>query len=169
MRRLFFVFPGSLFFDVHLIAGHASNTRVSLTWTASTGPTGYNVKPSTTSSGPYTIIASPAAVSYTDFRTNYYVVSAANSAGESADATQVTATPTNPTTTPDVTIDATKSQAISPYIYGLTFLLRQQRRACLLSIALAAIAGPPINWETNASNTGGDYLSENRLPSRFER
>ena len=78
---------------------------MSLTWNASTGATSYNVKRSQTSGGPYAKIASPTAASYTDTGlTNgtpyYYVVSAANSAGESANSSEVTATPVAPPAAP---------------------------------------------------------------------
>ena len=69
-----------------------------LSWTASSGAASYNVKRSTTSGGPYTTIASPTTTSYTDTgltngTTYYYVVSAVNAAGESANSTQASATP----------------------------------------------------------------------------
>jgi fibronectin type 3 domain-containing protein len=79
----------------------ASNAVVMLTWTASTGATGYNVKRSTTSGGPYTQLAAPTSNGYTDSSvTNgtayYYVVSSLNAAGESANSAQASATPQAP-------------------------------------------------------------------------
>ena len=76
----------------------AGNAQVGLSWSASSGATSYNVKRSTTSGGPYTTIASPTTTSYTDTgltngTTYYYVVSAVNAAGESANSSQVSATP----------------------------------------------------------------------------
>ena len=74
---------------------------VSLSWTAPAGsPTGYNVKRSSTSNGPYTTVGSTTAptVSFTDSVTGgatyYYVISALTSGGESANSTEVSATPT---------------------------------------------------------------------------
>ncbi len=77
----------------------AGNAQVGLGWTADSGATGYNVKRSTTNGGPYTIIGTSAATNYTDSAvvngtTYYYVVSGTNSAGEGANSTQVSATPT---------------------------------------------------------------------------
>ncbi len=73
---------------------------VSLSWTAATGsPTGYNVKRSTVTGGPYTNIgiAAASSVNYNDSvlggQTYYYVVSAVNGAGESTDSLPVSATP----------------------------------------------------------------------------
>ena len=76
------------------------NSQVGLTWAASSGATSYHVKRSTTSGGPYTVIASPDFEGYTDMGvsnnvTYYYVISAVNSAGESGNSIQVSAKPTN--------------------------------------------------------------------------
>jgi fibronectin type 3 domain-containing protein len=78
------------------------NAVVALAWTASTYATGYNVKRSTTSGGPYTQLAATASPNYTDSTvTNgtkyYYVVSALNAAGESPNSAQASATPAIPT------------------------------------------------------------------------
>nr|WP_052339928.1 glycoside hydrolase family 48 protein [Gorillibacterium massiliense] len=84
----------------------AGNTQVALSWTASTGATSYNVKRATTSGGPYTTVSTGVTTtSYSDTgltngTTYYYVVSAVNSAGESANSTQVSATPVSGVTIP---------------------------------------------------------------------
>jgi fibronectin type 3 domain-containing protein len=84
----------------------AGNGQASLTWNASTGATSYNVKRATTSGGPYTAIAagmtstSYADSSLTNGATYYYVVSAVNSGGESANSAQASATPQAPVTIP---------------------------------------------------------------------
>jgi fibronectin type 3 domain-containing protein len=80
------------------VSATAGNAQVSLSWTASSGATSYNVQRSTTSGGPYTTIASPTTTSYTDTGLNngttyYYVVSAMNNVGESANSSQASATP----------------------------------------------------------------------------
>ncbi|WP_155988014.1 cellulose binding domain-containing protein [Gorillibacterium massiliense] len=77
----------------------AGNAQATLSWTASSGATSYNVKRATVSGGPYTTVATGVTTNaYTNTGlTNgtmyYYVVSAVNSAGESANSTQVSATP----------------------------------------------------------------------------
>jgi fibronectin type 3 domain-containing protein len=149
------------------LAATAGNAQVALTWSASSGATSYNVKRSTTNGGGYGTVASPTGANYTDTSvTNgtkyYYVVSAVNSTGESANSSQVSATPSAPTANVTITVDPTKTKPISPYIYGINFY--------------SGITGAPpqltfdrdggnrwtaYNWETNASNAGSDYLYEN--------
>jgi rhamnogalacturonan endolyase len=80
----------------------ASNAFVSLTWTSSLGATSYKLQRSTTSGGPYAVITTPATTNYTDATagngTNYfYVVSAVNGNGESADSQQASARPVSTT------------------------------------------------------------------------
>jgi len=75
-----------------------NNSDVRLNWSASAGATSYKVKRATVSGGPYTVIASPATNTYTDTTpvqgtTYYYVVSAVNAFGESANSLQVSVTP----------------------------------------------------------------------------
>ena len=74
------------------------NAQAALTWLASSTATSYNVKRSLTNGGPYAIIANVATTNYTDpgliNGTNYYyVVSALNLAGESANSIQAGVTP----------------------------------------------------------------------------
>jgi hypothetical protein len=81
------------------VAAEAGNAQVTLTWTAADGASGYNVKRSATAGGPYTTVKSNAAgTSYTDTglvndTMYYYLVSAVNAAGESANSAQVSAKP----------------------------------------------------------------------------
>ncbi|HEV2721210.1 MAG TPA: fibronectin type III domain-containing protein, partial [Thermoanaerobaculia bacterium] len=88
------------------LAATAGNAQVALSWTASSGATSYNVKRATVSGGPYTTIATAVPTnSYTDTTaangtTYFYVVSAVNSGGESANSSEVSATPVAPSTSP---------------------------------------------------------------------
>jgi hypothetical protein len=75
-----------------------ANGQISLSWTATPGATGYMVRRAMVSGGPYTTIASPATASYinaglVNYATYYYVVSATNSLGESANSAEVSAAP----------------------------------------------------------------------------
>ncbi len=78
------------------------DAQVALTWAASPGAASYQIKRSPTSGGFYAIVASGVtATGYTDTgltngTTYYYVVSAVNLGGESADSAQASATPQAP-------------------------------------------------------------------------
>ncbi len=80
-----------------LAATAVSSSQINLSWNSSSGATSYNVKRSTTSGGPYTTIATGVTpTSYSDTglsagTTYYYVVSAVNGNGESANSTQASA------------------------------------------------------------------------------
>ncbi len=83
------------------LGAKAGNAQASLTWSASSGASSYHVKRATTAGGPYSQIGAPTSASYTDASlkngtTYYYVVSALDSAGESANSAQVSATPAAP-------------------------------------------------------------------------
>jgi hypothetical protein len=80
------------------LAATAGNAQVALMWGPAPLATSYNIKRATTSGGPYLTLASPVATNYTDLTvtsgtTYYYVVSAANRSGESANSAQASATP----------------------------------------------------------------------------
>jgi len=150
------------------LSATAGNAQVSLTWTASGGATSYHVKRATASGGPYTQAGAPTAANFTDTGlTNgtayFYVVSALNSAGESGNSSQATATPTNTAPTPDVTItiNPTSTKPISPYIYGLNFYFGNSNPPPMLTMDRdGGNRWTAYNWETNASNAGSDYLYE---------
>ena len=87
------------------LVANAGQGQVTLSWTAISGATGYNIKRSTTqgASDPPTV-ASPVTNLYTDrpltAQTTYYFrVSATNACGESNDSAETEATPTAVTTT----------------------------------------------------------------------
>jgi fibronectin type 3 domain-containing protein len=149
------------------------NAQVTLAWSASSGATSYNVKRSTTSGGPYTQISAPTTTTFTDTGlTNgtiyFYVVSALNSVGESANSAQVSATPINTPADVTITIDPTKTKPISPYIYGTNFYSGNTNPPPLLTLDRAGgNRWTAYNWETNASNAGSDFIyeSDNYLSS----
>ena len=80
------------------LAGVAGTGNVALTWTAGAGANVYNVKRSVTKGGPYSTVGNATATSFSDINvvngtTYYYVVSATNGGGESANSNEVSATP----------------------------------------------------------------------------
>jgi hypothetical protein len=83
------------------LAAIAGDGQVALSWSISSGAAAYHVKRSLTAGGPYALVASPSLASYTDISVSngtpyYYVVSAYNSAGESANSAEAAATPQLP-------------------------------------------------------------------------
>jgi hypothetical protein len=90
------------------LAATAGSQQVSLSWTASSGATSYNIHRATVSGGPYTPIQTGwTGTSFTDTglgagltngTTYYYVVTATNAAGESPASNEASATPSTTTT-----------------------------------------------------------------------
>jgi hypothetical protein len=154
------------------VTATAGNAQVVLSWTASSGATSYNVKRSTTGGGPYAGIASPSAPSYTDTgltngTTYYYVISAVNSAGESANSTQASATPIAPTgsTAVNVTVDALSNRhPISPYVYGTNFppTASYITDSGTTLVRWGGNASTRYNWKNFDTNAASDYYFINR-------
>jgi len=84
----------------------AGDSQVVLNWTVSSGATGYNVKRSTVSNGTYTVIAADLIpLAYTNAglvngAAYYYVVSATNAFGESANSIEASAHPVSTASIP---------------------------------------------------------------------
>src|SRR5438045_1520459 len=94
----------------------SGNAQASLTWTALTEATSYHVKRSTTSGSGYAQVTAPTGASFTDMgltngKTYYYVVSAVNAYGESANTTEKSATPTAPVPATPTGLTATAGNA----------------------------------------------------------
>jgi fibronectin type 3 domain-containing protein len=143
------------------------NAQVSLAWSASTGATSYHVKRSTTSGSGYTQISAPTVTNYTDTTvtngtTYYYVVTAVNAAGENGNSNQASATPANAVADVTITVDPTKTKAISPYIYGTNFY--SGNTSPQPNFTFDRDGGnrwTAYNWINNGSNAGSDYFYEN--------
>lgn len=145
----------------------AGNAQVHVSWTASSGATGYYVKRST-SSGNETQIATVSTAAYADNSvtngtTYYYVVVAYNSYGQSSNSAEVSATPAS-VASPDITItiDPTNSKPISPWIYGTNFYSGNTSPQPSFTIDRAGgNRWTAYNWINNGSNAGSDYFYEN--------
>jgi fibronectin type 3 domain-containing protein len=153
------------------VVATAGNAQVSLTWNASAGATSYHVKRSTTSGGPYTQVAAPNAPSdvdssLTNGTTYYYVVSALNSAGESANSSEASATPSSGSSAAiQVMVDALSDRhAISPYVYGVNF---PSNAAYITDSGTTLVrwggnASTRYNWKNFDTNAANDYYYINR-------
>ena len=90
------------------------------------------------------------------------MVSALNAVGESANSTQVSATPANATVDVTITINPANTKPISPYIYGINFYSGVTSAPPLLTLDRdGGNRWTAYNWITNASNAGSDYIYEN--------
>ncbi len=149
------------------VTASAGNAQVGLSWNASSGATSYHVKRGTTSGGPYTQVGAPTTPSYTDTSvTNgtpyYYVVSAVNSSGESANSSQVSATPAG-TNSVTVTVNVLSNRhPISPYVYGGA---GPQDVASITDSGLTVVrwggnGASTYNWQLGTYNADADYYFE---------
>ncbi len=90
------------------VAATVGSASIDVTWTASKGATSYDVKRATTSGGPYSQLATTTTPAYTDSKvvtgvTYYYVITAVDAAGSSANSAQVSALLPTPAPKPVVT------------------------------------------------------------------
>ena len=103
-----------------------SSSQINLSWSASSGATGYNLWRSTSSGGPYTNLAAGGQVTstaYTDSTvsngtTYYYVVASVNPAGEGALSAEVSATPGSTNEPPFLSMQASSSGLVLNWSSG---------------------------------------------------
>ena len=144
------------------LAASAGTTQVSLSWGASANASGYHVKRGQASGGPYTALADSSTTSYTDSSvtsgaTYYYVVSAYNSAGESGNSNETTATivhspttyyvsPTGSDSSPGTQAQpfATVQNGVNQLSAGDTLILRAGNYREFVTVARSGSAGSPI-------------------------
>jgi hypothetical protein len=90
---------GAMIYPPETFSAVGGNGEATLSWSAVAGATGYNVKRSATSGGPYTTIqANVSGLSFEDTgvlngNTYYYVVTGTNAGGETANSVEASATP----------------------------------------------------------------------------
>ena len=150
------------------LAATAGNQQVALTWLASTTASSYHVKRATVSGGPYTQVANATVTNDTDAAlTNgtkyFYVVSAVNAYGESANSSEASATPTGPAASVHVSVDAlTDRHPISPYVYGGSY---PKDPATITDSGLTVVrwggnATSTYNWKLFTYNADNDFFFE---------
>jgi hypothetical protein len=142
----------------------AGDAAVTLTWTASSGATGYNVKRATSSGGPYTQLAAPTSTEYSDSSvtngtTYYYVVSALNAAGESGNSPEASATPKAPSAPPAAPANLTATAGDSMVTLTWTASSGAKnyyvKRSTTNGGPYTQIAAPTSNSYVDASLTNG--------------
>jgi autotransporter-associated beta strand protein len=155
-----------------------SNAAVALSWSATSGATGYNVKRSTISGSNYTIIVpNTAATSYSDtgvanWTTYYYVVSALNAGGEGTDSAQAAAQPQSP---PISAVETGASSQISISGSSGTLILKSSvaGHTYQLQTIDSLTSGSWTNFGSSQPGTGGNlnFVApyDNSVPRRFYR
>ena len=144
------------------LTASAGNAQITLNWGASANASGYHVKRGQASGGPYAQLASSSTASYTDGSvssgtTYYYVVSAWNSAGESANSNEAKATlvhspttyyvsPTGSDSSPGTQAQpfATVQNGVNQLSAGDTLILRAGNYREFVTVARSGSAGSPI-------------------------
>ncbi len=144
------------------LAATAGNGQVSLTWSASSGATTYNVKRATVSGGPYTTVASPATNSFTNTgltngTTYFYVVTAVNTAGESGNSNEASATPflAIPPAPTNLTAAAGNGQVVLSWSASTGATSYNVKRATVNGGPYTTVASPTTNGYTNTGLANG--------------
>jgi len=146
----------------------AANGQVSLSWTGSASASGYNIKRGSASGGPYTLLTSSTQASYMDTSVNigatyYYVVTAFNSAGESGNSNEASATLTHTPTTYYVSPSgsdsspgtlaqpfATVQHGVNQLLAGDTLILRAGNYHETVTVSTSGTANAPITIQAYA-------------------
>ena len=168
----------------NLTATAVSGSQIQLIWNSCTNASSYNVKRSTASGGPYSLIYS--GLSATNFNdtglpaTNsfYYVVSALNLSGESLNSSQASATTLTPDTPPalapvanqsigagvtlNITNVATDTNMPSPV---LTFSLLAAPTNAAINASSGVLTWRPLVSQANSTNPVTVMVADNGTPS----
>jgi aryl-phospho-beta-D-glucosidase BglC (GH1 family)/fibronectin type 3 domain-containing protein len=128
------------------------NAQVALTWNTASDAASYNVKRATVSGGPYSTIANVTGTGYTNTglsngTTYYYVVSAVNAGGESANSAQTSATPQVPAPPAPAGLVATGGDA------QVALTWNASSGAASYNVKRATVSGGPYSTITNITGT----------------
>lgn len=138
------------------------NARVTLAWSPVSGASYYKVKRSAQTGGPYTLVASPTAVSLIDTGLPngmpwFYVVSAVNSAGEGGNSIEASATPQLPV--PDAPVNLIAASGDQKVILSWSAAANatgyQVKRSTVSGGPYSVIASPTTNFLTDADLANG--------------
>ena len=156
----------------------AGNGQVALSWSASSGAAGYNVKRSTVSGSNYaTIVNNTAATSFTDsgvtnWTTYYYVVSALDAGGEGTNSIQAAATPQSPAISGTEQSESTRlnvSGSNSAVTFGASVIGHRYQ----LQYVDTLTSGTWTNYGSPQLGTGGNLIFtapyDSTVPRRFYR
>jgi fibronectin type 3 domain-containing protein len=142
------------------LAATAGDAKVTLTWSASTGATSYNVYCGTTAGGEAAtpIATGLTSASYintglTNGTTYYYKVAAVNAAGTSALSTEANATPTANTTGP-VTANAAQTSSSGPWWGENDLTLTNTGAVTAMTVTLTVQKTTGVSYNGQYNTTG---------------
>jgi autotransporter-associated beta strand protein len=155
------------------LSATAGDGAVRLNWNSSFGATSYDIKRGSASGGPYTVLSTGGtATSQTDTTvidgtTYYYVVSALNSAGESVNSNEVSATPSQPISQQEQTAPAlgVPSNSSSGSNNTITVIGSVAGHTYQLQFATDPQNGPWQNIGAPQAGNGGTLTFTAPLPS----
>jgi hypothetical protein len=163
------------------LVAQSSNAVVNLSWMTTSEASGYNVKRSMTNGGPYSALGVTAGTNFVDtLVTNgvwyYYVVSATNGLGQSADSVEAAAMPLLPLTVPAFDDGAMSMSSNMPTISFATMAGYKYRIVFTDSLTnshnswIPILPPMPDGW----SNASGPFMSISDtntviMPNRFYR
>ncbi len=145
----------------------AANAQANLYWDLSFRATSYNLKRATFSGGPYSLIANTTAVGFNDRPlangvTYYYVVSALNASGESANSPEISVTPvapSPPSTPTGLAAQADDNQVNLSWNASAGASAYNVKRATSISGPYTNVAGPTSSpYSDTALNNGTTYF-----------
>jgi chitin-binding protein len=149
------------------LAATAGNAQASLAWNAVSGATGYNVKRSLTSGGPYAnVAANTTATSFvntglTNGTPYYYVVTALNASGESPISTQVSATPAaTGGDTGGVTVTKAVTSA-SPWFNEIQVRLANTSSITAMTVTIVVQRTAGVSYSGAYNTVGGQVTQSN--------
>jgi fibronectin type 3 domain-containing protein len=144
------------------VAATGGNAQVSLTWSVSAGASGYYVKRGTSSGGPYAQVSAQGSTNFTDTGvTNgtkyFYVVSSYNAQAESANSTEVSATPNAPAPAAPTGLTATagNAQVMLAWTVSTGATSYNVKRSTTSGSGYTQIASPTATSFTNTGLTNG--------------
>ncbi|HEV2207633.1 MAG TPA: glycoside hydrolase family 2 TIM barrel-domain containing protein [Verrucomicrobiae bacterium] len=141
----------------------ASDGQAYLHWDFGFATTSYHIKRATASGGPYSLLANSSAVAYTDSgltdgTTYFYVVSALNNYGESADSAEVSVTPLPPpppTTPTGLVAQADDGQVLLSWSASSVAASYDVKRAIARGGPYLVVGNPTAATFTDAGLTNG--------------
>jgi fibronectin type 3 domain-containing protein len=144
------------------LAATAGDASISLSWDVAPGATGYAVKRSTATGGPYTVIANLTGTSFLNAGLSngtryYYVVSATTALGETPNSAQASALPTLPATLPPAPANLTAT----PGSNSVNLTWTASNGAFSYTVKRTIVSGGP--YATLASSGGTSYADHSAV------